>query len=102
MREKGWAFLDDRRLSWKAKGLLAYMLTNGEQCSREQMNTSSFDGVFSTSTGLAELENFGYAKCEWEDGTRGRYGKKIWMVDTEGIAEAERKARRRGGRNCQY
>ena len=56
-------FLDeDSRLSWKAKGLLAYLLAkpDGWQIRRSDLISRAADGKDSVSAGLRELERFGY------------------------------------------
>lgn len=52
----------DKRLSWKAKGLLANMLSlaNDWDYSLAGLVTLSSDGETATRTALKELENFGY------------------------------------------
>lgn len=56
-------FLDeDARLSWKAKGLLAYLLAKPDnwQIRRDDLIIRAADGKDSISSGLKELEEFGY------------------------------------------
>lgn len=52
----------DKRLSWKAKGLLSTMLSLPEDWNYtiEGLASLSDDGVKATNSGLAELERCGY------------------------------------------
>lgn len=54
----------DKRLSWKAKGLLSTMLSLPPDWNYtiEGLATLSGDGIKSTNSGLAELEKYGYLK----------------------------------------
>jgi hypothetical protein len=56
------AWLRDRRISWKAKGLLAYFRshTGGYRLSHAQMVREATDGKDSVTTALRELEAAGY------------------------------------------
>ncbi|MBX3014646.1 MAG: helix-turn-helix domain-containing protein [Caldilineaceae bacterium] len=69
--------LNDDRLSWKAKGLAAYLLSKPDDWSivREDLAKRSRDGVDAVRTALKELEDAGYlvrtrrsirGKFEWE------------------------------------
>ena len=53
---------NDKRLSWKAKGILAYLLSkpNGWQVIIKDIVKHSTDGVASVYAGLRELKEFGY------------------------------------------
>lgn len=66
--------LEDVRLSWKAKGLLAYLLGKPDNWTviAEFLVTQSTDGRTAVLSGLKELEEFGYlvrTKLRNEDGT---------------------------------
>lgn len=52
----------DKRLSWKAKGLLSTMLSLPEDWNYtiEGLSSLSDDGIKATNSGLAELEKYGY------------------------------------------
>lgn len=70
--------LNDERLSWKAKGLLAYMLSLPDDwlIHRNELVTHSRDGLDSVKSILKELKKFGYLNCYQErneDGTFGRW-----------------------------
>lgn len=57
-------WLRDRRLSFKAKGLLGYLMSHaaGYRCSQAQMTRESADGRDSVVTGIRELEGAGYLR----------------------------------------
>lgn len=56
------AALRDERLTWKARGLLAYLLSmdTGWETSIRRLATVAPDGKSAVETALAELETFGY------------------------------------------
>lgn len=56
--------LRDERLSWKAKGILAYILTLPDDWVfyREEIATHAKDGIDSLRSGMKELKEFGYLK----------------------------------------
>ncbi|MFB6272166.1 MAG: hypothetical protein ABEL51_04630 [Salinibacter sp.] len=56
--------LDDPRLSWKAKGLLAYLISKPDdwQVRLHELINASTDGRDATKSGLAELDECGYFK----------------------------------------
>ncbi|EJR53675.1 hypothetical protein IIO_05932, partial [Bacillus cereus VD115] len=56
--------LRDERLSWKAKGILAYILTLPDDWVfyREELATHSKDGIDSLKSGMKELKEYGYVK----------------------------------------
>lgn len=69
------AWLRDERLSWKARGLLAYLASHAEgfRVSQNLMMRAATDGRDSLLSGLAELEAAGYlvkADRDREDGGR--------------------------------
>lgn len=55
-------YLDDERLSWKAKGLLSYMLIlgDGSNFRLKDLCKNSSDGQSAISSGIKELESAGY------------------------------------------
>jgi predicted transcriptional regulator len=57
-------FFSDTRLSWKAKGLLGYLLTKPDdwEVYVNQLATVSEDGRDSTTAGVNELLELGYIK----------------------------------------
>ncbi|PFB71316.1 DnaD domain-containing protein [Bacillus cereus] len=56
--------LKDKRLSWKAKGILAYILTLPDDWVfyREELSQHAKDGINSLRTGMQELKEYGYIK----------------------------------------
>lgn len=56
-------FLEDKRLSWKAKGILAYLLSRPDDWKiyKQHLKTVSKDGYDGTHTGFEELVKYGYA-----------------------------------------
>lgn len=52
----------DHRLTWKARGLLIYVLSQPDhwRTSSSHLASISPDGVYAIRTGLDELEQFGY------------------------------------------
>ncbi len=72
------AFIDtplrDPRLSWKAKGIAAYLLSKppGWQIWTGDLIRRSTDGYAAVLAGLKELETYGYLKRERSNDARGR------------------------------
>jgi hypothetical protein len=58
----------DTRLSWKAKGILAYALSrpNDWQFYLSEIQEHSTGGIASTRSGIAELMKYGYIKNNLE------------------------------------
>lgn len=58
------AALNDKRISWKAKGIIAYMLSMPDDWvfHLEELMRHSTDGEKSFRSGFKELKNFGYVK----------------------------------------
>ncbi|MFK4011760.1 DnaD domain protein [Bacillus cereus] len=56
--------LKDKRLSWKAKGILAYILTLPDDWVfyREELSQHAKDGINSLRSGMQELKEYGYIK----------------------------------------
>jgi len=79
--------LADDRLSWKAKGLLAYLLSlpyDWEVYTNEVV-THSTDGEKSLTSGLNELMKFGYierAKIRGEKGHYSGYEYSVYSTST--------------------
>jgi hypothetical protein len=67
--------LNDSRLSWKARGLAAYLLTKPDNwnISREHLETQAPDGSASVRSALKELRNLGYITSEPGRTTDGRF-----------------------------
>lgn len=67
--------IKDKRLSWKAKGLLCYLLSLPEdwQIYMSELKENCSDGRDSTSAGFAELVEFGYATKEKIHAEKGQF-----------------------------
>lgn len=85
-KQKDFIILDrqiikDQRLSWKAKGILIYLLDHGEgwQFYETEIQKHSKDGRDSVSAGLAELEKAGYLFRVWLR-SKGKYIGRIWHI----------------------
>lgn len=75
--------LRDKRLSYKARGLLAYMLPFDDEWTfytATLINHSEKDGKDSINTGLKELINFGYLIKEQKRDNEGRFDGTEWIV----------------------
>jgi hypothetical protein len=81
------AWLRDERLSWKAKGLLAYLSSHaaGFRVSQNQMLRQAADGRDSLLSGLAELEEAGYlVKLARDRDDGGRYASYDYRLTAPG------------------
>ncbi len=78
----------DRGLSWKARGVLAYLLShaNGFDLNyKAVLNGSDKDGNTSTRSALTELEESGYLRREQgRHMEQGRFGVVVWHIDKRG------------------
>jgi hypothetical protein len=74
--------LQDPRLSFKAKGILAYLLTKPDnwEVSLPELIQASSDGEHTVQTGLKELQAQGYAKLVPIRGDRGRVTGRRWII----------------------
>lgn len=68
-------FRDDNRLSWKAKGLLAYLLClpDNWEVNRKEVSNHSKDGATAFDSGLKELKECGYCKVIKIRGGDGKF-----------------------------
>lgn len=66
----------DKRLSWKAKGLLSTMLSllDDWNYTIEGLSRLSVDGIKATNSGLLELERYGYLERKQARSDNGRFG----------------------------
>lgn len=77
------SFLEDQKLSWKAKGLLAYLLTKPKKWKvrvEGHLDQIGPDGTDSTRTALKELQEQGYAKFVRLKDSQGRAKGTSWKV----------------------
>jgi len=67
--------LEDTRLSWKAKGLLSYMLSRPDDWvfHRKELVTHSNDGLDSLKAAIKELSLYGYVKIVGEKNKEGKF-----------------------------
>lgn len=78
------AVLRDSRLSFKARGLLAYLLSlpDNWQTSAEHLATQSPDGAYSIRTALTELEEAGFIRRTKHRDDLGRVRTVTTVFDT--------------------
>lgn len=83
--------LNDERLSWKAKGLLAYLLSKPDdwQVYESDLIKRASDGRDSVRTGLRELEKFGYLSRRQIRGENGSFGHMEYIVYERPITPEE-------------
>lgn len=76
------SFLNDERLSWQAKGLLAYMLSlpNNWRFSIKDLTKRSKNGRDATSSIVKELTAMGYIQREQKRGNGGKFDKTELLV----------------------
>lgn len=81
----------DKRLSWKAKGLLSTMLSLPDDWNYtiEGLATLSDDGIKSTNSGLAELEKCGYLVRTQLRGENGRFGMTEYVIYEQPMVHEE-------------
>lgn len=74
--------LNDERLSWKAKGLLAYLLSKPDdwQVYESDLIKRASDGRDSVRTGLRELQKFGYISRKQIRGENGSFAHMEYTV----------------------
>jgi hypothetical protein len=85
-------FLLDDRLSWKAKGILGYLLSKPENWRGQRYNLvwASKDGERSVKSGLKELVDTGYAELKILPRKDGKFqGKYYEISDTPGKVYAK-------------
>lgn len=77
------AILADKRLSWKARGILAYMLSMKEDWqfyTTELAKHSDKDGLSAIKTGIQELEKVGYLKRVQSHDNNGKFSTLEWIL----------------------
>lgn len=79
-------FLQDKRLSWKAKGIMAYLLSLPDdwQIYEEELSDHSDDGIKALKSGIKELLDLGYMQRTKTRNKQGRYSG--WQYDVHETA----------------
>lgn len=82
--------LNDERLSWAARGMLAYLLSKPDGWDvREyhlvQCSSAPRQGLDAVRRILAEIEAAGYLRRAWENGPRGQLRRVTELTDTPGV-----------------
>ena len=77
--------INDTRLSWKAKGIHAYLMSKPDdwQAWISDLVNRSTDGEHAVRTGLQELLEHGYAEREQERDEQGVFGPVRWTIHEE-------------------
>jgi uncharacterized phage protein (TIGR02220 family) len=77
--------LEDDRLSWRSKGILAYLLSkpNDWQVSVADLQARGREGREAVQAALKELQAAGYASLQIERGEKGALGGKRWTITEE-------------------
>lgn len=76
--------LQNNKLSWKAKGLLAHMLSMPDDWTfyREELVKHSTDGIDAVRSGMQELEKHGYLKRERYQTANGQFDWQTTVYET--------------------
>ena len=76
------AWIRDKRLSYKARGLLAELLSHepGFEVSREKLSRNGQDGDGAIRSAIRELEANGYLKRSQNRSERQRFGAAVWTT----------------------
>lgn len=83
------AMLEASDLSWKAKGILSYLLGKPDnwQLKEADLINRGNDGRDAVRSGIAELQSAGYLRKEVVAGKAGQFSRNIWHItDTPGYA----------------
>lgn len=92
--------LRDDRLSWKARGIFAYIYAqkdNWEFYETEVMKHAT-DGRDSLRKGLGELEEFGYLKRTRKRDDHGKVGASEWVISDEPMLENQTQVKPKTGK----
>src|ERR1700722_16055749 len=76
------ATLEDSALSFKAKGILAYLLSKNREwvVSARDLANHSTDKIYAVKSALRELKDAGYARMQIVRGNRGRIVGRHWII----------------------
>lgn len=82
---------DDPRLSWKAAGILWYLLSrpDGWKFNRSDLVNRHTDGEAAVKSGLRELRKHGYLRMERVKEDGGQFGRYQWRVAETPLTEAQ-------------
>ena len=74
--------LEDEGLSWKAKGILAYLISKPDdwQVYLKQLSTASTDGIDATRSGMKELVDAGYVRRQESKKENGKFAGHEYVV----------------------
>src|SRR5437762_9191503 len=74
--------LQEKRLSWKATGLLSYLLSLPKDwhITLQHLCNAKTDGLYATQSALRELQRYGYAKFERTKNRRGLFTGSVWRI----------------------
>lgn len=76
--------LNDKRLSWKAKGIMAFMLSKPDDWVfyKDELATNSTDGKASFKSGFDELKEYGYVKHARKHNENGKFTWETTVFET--------------------
>ena len=82
----------DDRLSWKARGIFLYLasMPDGWDFYMDEIVKHSPGGKRALTSGIRELENYGYLTREMQHGEHGKFGNMIWVLHTEPTERPEK------------
>jgi hypothetical protein len=75
--------IEDARLSWKARGLLVYLLSKPDhwRTTTAHLASQSAEGIHSVRTGLSELALYGYIKRLKKQNAQGQWSTHTVVFD---------------------
>lgn len=81
--------INDKRLSFKARGLLIYLLSKPQhwQVSSKQLAGASPQGITAIRSAMKELVTCGYARLQTVQGEDGRLSGRFWSISDLPIPE---------------
>lgn len=88
-------FIKDASLSWKAKGILMYLLSQPEDSRLNEIKVArhSTDGMSSLQSGIKELKEHGYLEIRREKDKSGRFGSSTWILhehsESDGVTNGD-------------
>lgn len=97
-----YALKDDDRLSWKAVGLLTYLVTrpDGWKFFKADLISRHDDGKTSVESGLEELREAGYLSMDQERGEDGTFRTRWKVTDTPPDVDRTGKSGAEAGKSC--